>query len=40
MDNAQYQYGFYDEKNAGLIGFYQIDDDCDSIIRSAFGSMH
>jgi hypothetical protein len=32
MDNTPYQYGFYDEKNAGLIAFYQIDDDCDSTI--------
>jgi hypothetical protein len=32
MDNAQYQYGFYDGKNAGLIAFYHIDDDCDSTI--------
>jgi hypothetical protein len=28
MDNTPYQYG----KNAGLIAFYQIDDDCDSTI--------
>jgi hypothetical protein len=26
MDNTSYQYG----NNAGLIAFYQIDDDCDS----------
>jgi len=32
MDNIPYQYGFYDGKNAGLIAFYQIDDDCDSTI--------
>jgi hypothetical protein len=32
MNNTPYQYGFYDEKNAGLIAFYQIDDDCDLTI--------
>jgi hypothetical protein len=31
-DNTPYQYGFYDGKNAGLIAFYQKDDDCDSTI--------
>jgi len=38
-DNTPYQYGFYDEKNAGLIAFYQIDEDSDSTIP-AHGSMY
>jgi hypothetical protein len=37
MDNTPYQYGLYDEKNAGLIAFYQIDDDCDSTIPAHTG---
>jgi hypothetical protein len=32
MDNTLYHYGFYDGKKAGLITFYQIDDDCHSTI--------
>jgi hypothetical protein len=27
MNYTPYQYGFYDGKNAGLIGFYKIDYD-------------
>jgi len=37
--DTPYQYGFYDEKNAGLIAFYQIDEDSDSTIP-AHGSMY
>jgi hypothetical protein len=34
MDNIPYQYGFCDGKNAGLIAFYQIEEDCDSAISA------
>ncbi|HXX96308.1 MAG TPA: hypothetical protein VEL11_04220 [Candidatus Bathyarchaeia archaeon] len=32
MDITLYQYRLYDGKNAGLIAFYHVDDDCDSTI--------